>query len=319
MDRVKSALNWRLWNLNRPRKETASSPETQNESSNIEEYNSDEKEEEPEIESYPAGYPQYSALISSYDLFFVFRSFRRLRARLLLAKQDELCVLEAQLDQMDRDETVPFFLGTCRGGDQNPARAALLETLHLKLTAYDALVGECRNMLSYSRASSRDLASLRNWLDDTGCLSEDETVYLDRENDLVSLASSGDHAMKQIEDWIEDKVIDNYGDFRKRPGFQASTNPSVFIYSGGLIKATAKVTMLFLITFLLLTPVVICIFVDSIPARIIVIIVSTACYLSVLARLTRSRMMELILAGATFATVLTVFVSNSVSSQLGSE
>ena len=57
--------------------------------------------------------------------------------------------------------------------------------------------------------------------------------------------------------------------------------------------------MLFLMTLLLLTPVVVCIFVESVPARVFVIVVSTALYLAVLSQLTRSRMMELILAGAT--------------------
>lgn len=50
------------------------------------------------VESYPRGYPQYSALISSSESFFIFRSFYRLRARVLLTKQDELNVLESRLD-----------------------------------------------------------------------------------------------------------------------------------------------------------------------------------------------------------------------------
>ena len=87
--------------------------------------------------------------------------------------------------------------------------------------------------------------------------------------------------------------------------------------------------MLILITVLLLMPVVVCIIVNSMWARICVIIASTVVYLTILSRLTKSRMIELILAGATyvpqhvivtkicladiendsFAAVLTVFVS----------
>ena len=59
--------------------------------------------------------------------------------------------------------------------------------------------------------------------------------------------------------------------------------------------------MLLLITFLLLTPVVICILVDDIPARILIIITSTVLYLMVISRLTRTKMIEMILAGATWA------------------
>ena len=85
----------------------------------------------------------------------------------------------------------------------------------------------------------------------------------------------------------------------KTPGFEISSNPGVYIYSGTMIKTIATGLMLFLITFLLLTHVVVCVLVDSIPARVVIIITSTACYLMVLSRLTKSRMMELVLAGAT--------------------
>jgi hypothetical protein len=87
------------------------------------------------VEHYPSGYPQYSALISSHDPFFVFRSFRRLRARLLLSKQDEIAVLESELDTLDREEAAPFFLGTCRR-DGNISRATVLSQIHTKLAEY---------------------------------------------------------------------------------------------------------------------------------------------------------------------------------------
>jgi len=90
------------------------------------------------VEDYPAGYPQYSALISSHDPFFAFRSFRQLRARLLCSMQNELDVLESQLHREDREEVSPFFLGTCRD-DRNTARSALLAKIHSKLGDYGTL------------------------------------------------------------------------------------------------------------------------------------------------------------------------------------
>jgi hypothetical protein len=70
-------------------------------------------------------------------------------------------------------------------------------------------------MLSYNSASQRDVTSLLNWLEGTGCISEEETSYLDRTSDLVSLASSSDLAMKQLEDWVEDRLIQHYRGFRE--------------------------------------------------------------------------------------------------------
>ncbi len=76
-------------------------------------------------------------------------------------------------------------------------------------------------MLSYSHADPRDVASLQNWLDETGCLSEDEASYLNTGSDLVSLAPSRDPAMKQLEDWVEDRLIQHY------KGFRAVRNPKL--------------------------------------------------------------------------------------------
>jgi hypothetical protein len=87
------------------------------------------------VEDYRPGYPQFSALIAADDSFFAFRSFRRLRARLLLLKQDKLSLLEHQLDQVDREETCPAFLGKSRC-DRNQARLALMCQIETCLNEY---------------------------------------------------------------------------------------------------------------------------------------------------------------------------------------
>lgn len=99
------------------------------------------------VEDYPAGYPRYSALISSYDPFFAFRSFRRLRARLLLLKQDELSILEEQFDQVDRLEASPLFLGQ-RRADRNTVRASIVSQIDSKLADYGGLKCKCPRKLT---------------------------------------------------------------------------------------------------------------------------------------------------------------------------
>lgn len=148
-------------------------------------------------------------------------------------------------------------------------------------------------------ANPRDATSLRNWLEETGSVVMDETFYLKNGNDLVTLASASDLAVKNLEDWVEDRLIRYYKGFRNSPGFDISTNSNVFVYSGSIIRGISRALMLFIMTFLLLTPIAICIAVNSIPARILIIFISTAVFLTALSRLTRSRMIELISAGAT--------------------
>lgn len=69
-------------------------------------------------------------------------------------------------------------------------------------------------MLNLGSAQRRDVESLQNWLNGTGCLAREETTYL-AYRDLASLASAGDSAITQLEAWVEAKLIRYYGGFRK--------------------------------------------------------------------------------------------------------
>jgi len=70
-------------------------------------------------------------------------------------------------------------------------------------------------MLSFGSAEGRDVRSLQNWLDGTGCLAREETAYLAHSRELVSLAPAGDNAVLQLEAWVEDKLIRFDRGFRK--------------------------------------------------------------------------------------------------------
>ncbi|KAK1965460.1 hypothetical protein LY78DRAFT_637519 [Colletotrichum sublineola] len=265
-------------------------------------------QERNRIEDYRAGYPRFAALLAANDSFFVFRRFSRLRARILLLKQDRLSVLEEKLDQLDEHEESPLFLGKSRC-DKNEARRALLQEMESCLADYDAFTDRTHRALALSVAEPRDIISLQNWVENSSSLSRNETEYLEVTPDLVTLSSSKDSALELLEGWVEDVLIRYYRGFRKGPLHDRSNDSNVYIYSGTLVKQTARAVMLCLITSLILIPVIICIAVNSVVARVAIILLSTVLYLSILSRLTSAKMMELILAGATFATVLTVFVS----------
>ncbi|KAF7502934.1 hypothetical protein GJ744_004810 [Endocarpon pusillum] len=238
------------------------------------------------IEDYKSGYPRFTALVSAHDQFFLCRRFDKLRARLLLLKQDRLSILEQRLDQVDQQETSLLFLGKSRC-DGNTNRISLLSEIESCLTDYDQFVERANRMLGFGPAQQRNIESLQNWLDGTGCLAREETAYLTHHRELVSLAPAGDTAVSQVETWVEDKFIQFFRSFRTSSFHDVSTDPNVYLYSGPLIKRTAQALLLFLITLLLLIPVVICNI------------------------LTKSRTIELILAGATYTTVLIVFVSGT--------
>ncbi|KAI0549270.1 hypothetical protein F4679DRAFT_272939 [Xylaria curta] len=261
------------------------------------------------IEDYRAGYPQYTALLSAHGPYFICRRFDKLRARVLLRKQDKLSALEQNLEEVDQQESCPIFLGKSRL-DNNTNRLSLLDKIESALHDYDQFIEKTNRVLSFGSAQPRDIESLQNWLDGTGCLAREETEYLSS-RDLMSLAPTVDNATMLLETWIEAKLIHFYRGFRKGSFHNTSNDPNVYIYSGPLIHQAARALLLSLIALLLLIPVVICNIINTTSGRIVVVIASTISYLLILFSLTKSRTMELTLAGATYATVLIVFVSGT--------
>ena len=65
----------------------------------------------------------------------------------------------------------------------------------------------CFWILNLQGASRRDAESLRNWVDGNSCLARDETSFLSKQNDLVSLVAPGDDAVARLGPAVEDMMI----------------------------------------------------------------------------------------------------------------
>ncbi|OSS51608.1 hypothetical protein B5807_03238 [Epicoccum nigrum] len=270
--------------------------------------------ESNKIEEYKSGYPQYTALLSAHNPWMICRRFDKLRARIVLLKQDKLSVLEQRLERIDQEETSLLFLGKSRC-DRNEDRLSTLSEIEAALADYDQFVGTSSRMLHLQPANGRDIASLRNWVKGTGCLAREETAYLAYRSDLASLAPVVDNTILQFETWVEEKLAKYWQGFRKSRYNDRSTNPNVYIYQGPLVHRTAKAILICLITLLLMMPIIMCNLVTTIAVRILIILICTVLYLLILSWLTKSRTMELTLAGATYVTVLVVFISGTTSKQ----
>ncbi|CAI7605571.1 unnamed protein product [Penicillium glandicola] len=166
------------------------------------------------IEDYRPGYPRYSALLSAHNAYFLCRRFDWLRARLLLQKQDKLSLLEEKLEQVDRLEVAPLYLGKSRS-DRNTERISLLSEIDASIADYDQFIERTSRIHNFGPACPRDIESLNNWLERTGSLAREETAYLARSHELISLAPAGDSAMMQLETWVEDKFIRLFPSFQK--------------------------------------------------------------------------------------------------------
>lgn len=262
-----------------------------------------------QIEDYPSGYPRFSALIASHSSFHVCRRFSNLRARLLLLKQDRLSLLEKRLETIDSEEAIPLSLG-CSRIDTNAERLSLLLDIDEALKDYDALIQRNRQVLGFEAASHRDRVNLQNWVDGNGCIAREETAYLARTEDLVSVASLDDSAVMWLGSLAEDGRVYFRECFGRHPQPSISRDPNVHIFPASSITRAARILMAPFIIVLLLMPVIICSFVNSLTARLVVITIATTGFMVVLSGLTKTRTVELAVAGATYATVLTVFISN---------
>jgi len=145
------------------------------------------------------------------------------RTRLALRKQDDITRLEEQLDTIDREEMHDLYLG-CYQKDMNQERQKLVQELTTTLSEYgmesilevnyrseidkiiDKLLKDCQQALQYPHAMKRDISSLKNWLDGTGCIALRETAYLDHD-DLIHLLPLPDEAITKVESVIEDCCI----------------------------------------------------------------------------------------------------------------
>lgn len=150
-----------------------------------------------------------------------------MRARLLVLKQDELSRLESQLDQVDNEEERDLFLGNSRR-DQNPERREILAKLDVALSSYgecchpfdlssgnralhvanltdyaDTFLDRTRRILACDEPRRTDVKNLRNWVENTSSLAQDETAYLCHTQDLLTILSPGDDALARLAPLLE--------------------------------------------------------------------------------------------------------------------
>ncbi|KAK0727691.1 hypothetical protein B0T26DRAFT_672329 [Lasiosphaeria miniovina] len=239
-----------------------------------------------QVEDYPRGYPQYSALIAAHDPFHICRRFSNLRIRLLLLKQDEVLVLEKRLSEIDE---------------------RVLSDIDSALKDYDAFVERNSKTLRYDVARPGDVDSLRNWVDNMGFPASDETEYLEcRGNgELVTLATQrGEDPTTRLETWIEKRVIWLCRWFRTRLLSQASRDENVFIFPGGLIPRTARTMVACFFIAILLAPAVICsVALTGLEARTVVVVLATILLVVVLSATTKARAVEIFLAATALVPV----------------
>ncbi|RKK11617.1 hypothetical protein BFJ65_g13494 [Fusarium oxysporum f. sp. cepae] len=266
----------------------------------------------PQIEDYPKGYPQFSSLISSHESFFVARRFLNVRARLLLLKQNRVVALESKLHKIDRDEERPLFLGSSQR-DQNQDRAQVVAELDKALEDLDKFLLRSRQISELEQADPRAVTNLQNWVNGTGSIARAESRFLNYPpEELLSTSPRDESAMIGLENNVAENLL------RVRDYFFPSYSPKVSRDSAHIYIPTrssaafiSRALMTPIIVVMLLAPVILCSYLNNTSSRLFAVGGATVFFVAMISGGTRMKSQELIIAGATYATVLTVFLSES--------
>lgn len=268
------------------------------------------------LKSFRPGYPRYTALLATHASFQNFRRFTRVRTRLLLLKQDEICRLEQSLDTIDSNEECELFLG-CSRRDTNTERQSVLADLTSALNEYDSMLEKHKRVLNLPNSSFRDIQNLSNWTQSTSSISRQETAYLKQRPDLVNLARATDNALTWTEWLAEDCTIWLRSLFRRcvccgrQRDSHKNTSEDLIFLPGPILCRLSRTLATWVTTLILLIPVVILYNLSNGVSRLITIILASGFFLSAVSVFTKAKTIELFIAGASYAAVLVVFTSSS--------
>lgn len=222
-----------------------------------------------------------------------------------------MSLLESQLDRIDHNETRELFLGN-RRRDTNGERREILEKLDAALADYDALLDRNRRILACNDPSRECVMNLQHWVDNTCSLAQCETAYLAYTKDLMTILSTQDDAVARLAPLMETILRSLYKIVGKRR-CDISRDPNISIFSVALLRNLTRTLIAWFVVVSLLVPIVIINALSSLVLRMAIIVVASAVLITTLSSFTNAKTVELFVSGATYATVLVVFISGNPS------
>jgi hypothetical protein len=99
-------------------------------------------------------------------------------------------------NQLFRKSMRPWLITECLISAQVPKTSILTNDA-------DELIERNRRILGYEPPKPRDVLNLQNWISGNGCIAREETAYLDRSKDLLSISFQEDSAVTWLEALVE--------------------------------------------------------------------------------------------------------------------
>lgn len=181
----------------------------------------------------------------------------------------------------------------------------------------DAMLEHNRAIFAAEVPQKRDLANLRNWLDNKASVARDETAYLFKTQDLMTVHSPRDDTLSRLTPLAERLVsvlcrllkkvrhpcIDCRGTnligLILQPRSTVSQDPSLTLLSESVLQRLTRAIVGSAVVLLLLVPIVIINAVTVLALRMMVIVVASALLITALSTLTNAKTVEVFMSGAT--------------------
>ncbi|KAK8244405.1 hypothetical protein HDK90DRAFT_463235 [Phyllosticta capitalensis] len=243
-----------------------------------------------------------------------FRRFKYLRTRLILCQQFKLAQLEKKLqalDQQDCTQNVEWLNSLAK--DKNDERKCVLADVKDAFVEYDAMIQQTAWAMSTPLPTQRNRKRMQN--EASNLLVEDESSIL--QHDLMYIGPIANGALYEFTEASARGYLKARANLQKIFGASngqdtaEDTAEDTEVVFTETVRRIARTIAAVLSVLILLLPILILNFVHAAGSRLAVVFVSAAAFISALTILTPAGTGEVFVAGATYAAVMVVFVSQA--------
>lgn len=272
------------------------------------------------------GYRGYADFMSSDNDLLVLRRFNALNVRVILAQQDKLSELEHELAEVDKRnskrDAPDVNNGTLR--DDIEERKLLLrdikeEIYHYSMSTHpfvetpyefcltmqceDKMVLQQSRLCEYPTAPRSDVKNIKNWHFNHGysAIAADEQEYLEHQNDLVCVTHKTKTPLRRVID--KSRRLRTLGIWRTKIEDPVPQYDSQYVsyYSDQRIDGFASGFIVLVGLTMLVTPIWVLNFVESMNSKLIVITIFTVFFLLVMSFAMVAKPFEALGATAAYA------------------
>jgi len=274
-----------------------------------------------------SGYPQIIRLMSQHEELAILRKFNNLSLQNLLYMQAELMHLEEKYNILSvKDGENPsrshrsrdWWSLTQPDDDGNCEQWETVLEIRSKLGKYYDQLYKHIFLSSVPKPDSYDLQFFRDWLEgpkmgNFPLRGPDRNAWSENyESDLVAIRrrETGDPFSK----WFINTVIPQFhrivGHRIKKP-IDPESQSDITQYSDKRLLSIISVISIVLACVIPISSIIILYFVSSMPARLAILAIFTACFALCLSLVTQARKVEIFAATSAFAAVIVVFLSGN--------